>query len=244
MLFAIHQAIPKMANDANTALIETYEVIRDQPEQLLTELKKRDNTKDHFLDVRSWDRDPDFLQRPAVERAARFIYLNKTCFNGLYRVNAKGQFNVPFGNFKNPRYADSDNIMSVSEFLNRDVKLFASDYRQLTRQATKKDFVYFDPPYDPVSATSSFVSYQNTGFNQQDQLDLRDEALRLTSIGTPILLSNSDTPLIRSLYSDQSVFIVESVSVTRSISARASSRQKVGEVLISNFGAIDPAPLL
>lgn len=238
VLFAMDPDRPKIVNDFNQDLIETYEVIRDKLPSLLKELETHKNTKEHFLDVRAWDRSSTYKTLPSVKKAARFIYLNKTCFNGLYRVNSQGFFNVPFGNYKRPNFLDFDNLTAVSKFLKNNVELTVGSYLDSTKRATKNDFVYFDPPYDPVSATSSFVAYQGAGFSTGDQAELRDEVLRLTEKGVPVLLSNSSTPLIRSLYGDKTVFQIETVSVNRAISASSAGRKSVSEVLVNNFLAV------
>jgi DNA adenine methylase len=217
----------------------------DDIDELLNELGRHKNIKEYFLEVRAWDRKDDFIRRTPVERAARFIFLNRTCFNGLYRVNSKGQFNVPFGNYNKPDWVLTKTISDVSAFLNHKQKggsftttLRAGDYRDSTVMATKGDFVYLDPPYDPVNATSSFVAYQSDGFGRDDQIALRDEVVRLTGLGIPVLLSNSDTTFIRDIYGDESHFKIDSVKVSRAIGASANSRSKASEVLVNNFGAI------
>jgi DNA adenine methylase len=161
-------------------------------------------------------------------------------------VNAKGYFNVPFGQQTNPDLIQSDNFRNVSRFLNgplhqgsqAKVSLVSGDYRKATLLAERKDFVYFDPPYDPISSTSSFVSYHNSGFGKADQIELRDEIIRLSEMKIPILLSNSDTPFIRSLYNDGKIFEIERVTVQRAIGATAASRIVVGELLINNYKAV------
>lgn len=245
VMFAMPAEIAKNVNDFNADLVEVYETIRDFPDELIRHLKLHHNTKEHFLRVRAWDRHGDFIRRDPVERAARFIFLNRTCFNGLYRVNSKGQFNVPFGNYAKPDLVLTKTIQDASAFLNatdtnrrRLIEITSGDYRGSTHKAAKDDFVYLDPPYDPVSATSSFVSYQQDGFGRTDQIELRDEVLRLTAIGVPVLLSNSDTPFIREIYGAVDIFQIEGVSVTRNIGATTSSRSKVGEVLVNNYRAI------
>ena len=228
----------KVVNDFNADLIETYTVIRDKLPALLRELRSHENSKEHFLAVREWDRQTNFRTLSPIKRAARFIYLNKTCFNGLYRVNSQGYFNVPFGNYKRPNYLDVENLNAVSEFLKNNVELSVGSYLASTKKAKSSDFVYFDPPYDPVSPTSSFVAYQNAGFSTDDQAQLRDEVLRLTEKGVPVLLSNSSTSLIRSLYGDKTVFQIDTVSVNRAISASSAGRKSVSEVLVNNFRAV------
>lgn len=245
VLFAMPHDTPKRVNDFNTDLIEVYETVRDFPEELIRNLRFHQNTKEHFLAVRAWDRKDDFIRRDPVERAARFIYLNRTCFNGLYRVNSKGQFNVPFGNYAKPDLVLAKTIQDASSFLNstdaagkRAVEITSGDYKIAIANATQGDFVYLDPPYDPVSPTSSFVAYQQDGFGRADQESLRDELLKLSSNGVPALLSNADTPFISALYGDSSVFQIERVMVSRAIGASSASRTKVGEVLVNNYRAI------
>jgi DNA adenine methylase len=245
VMFAMPAQTQKIVNDFNPDLVEVYETIRDFPTELLSELKRHKNTKEHFLEVRNWDREDDFIRRTSVERAARFIYLNRTCFNGLYRVNAKGQFNVPFGNYKSPDLLLTETIKSASEFLCQkgldgglSVEITSGDYRIATAKAQKGDFVYLDPPYDPVNATSSFVAYQSDGFGREDQIALRDETIRLTNLGIPVLLSNADTAFIREIYGDRNVFSIKFVNVQRAISASAASRKKASEVLVSNYEAV------
>jgi len=232
---------PKWGNDNNQDLIEVYEVIADRPFELIDELRYFRNDKDFFLEVRGWDRQENFYQRGPVERAARFIYLNKTCFNGLYRVNGSGQFNVPFGNFKNPDFVCEENISAVSLFLKasnvetgeRIVRLTSGDYLPPILGAKVGDFVYCDPPYDPLTSTSSFVGYQKGGFSRGDQFTLRDALVDLSIKGVDFLASNHDTEFIRDIYGDEKYFKIREVSVQRAISARAASRVHVGELLIS-----------
>lgn len=234
VLLSMPSGTERLASDVNVELIETYEVIRDEPEQLIQHLSEFQNTKESFLEIRSWDRLPEFRDVPKVKRAARFIFLNKTCFNGLHRVNSKGQFNVPFGNYANPRIFDPQHIRKLSTSFGSDFYLSSSGYLDLTAKVRAGDTVYFDPPYDPISATSSFVGYNEASFNRDDQIKLRDEAVRLIELGAKVLLSNADTPFIRTIYGDLDIFEVEQVSVNRAISANASSRRVVSEVLIRN----------
>lgn len=234
LFFATPDSVKRYINDANSELIETYQVIRDNVDELIEQLRHHVNDRDHFYEVRSWDKQPGFARRSPVERAARFIYLNKTCFNGLYRVNSSGHFNVPFGDYKKPDFIAEENLRAVSNLLSDRslVSISNGDYRALTSKALADDFVYFDPPYDPLSPTASFVGYQRGGFSREHQIALRDEAVRLVSSGVHVLLSNSDTPFIREIYSDKRFFNIDSVQVARAISANKLSRGKVGELLI------------
>jgi DNA adenine methylase len=240
--------IPKILNDFNSELISVYTSIRDHKDELIHELKRHKNNKEYFLKVRSWDRNPNYSSKTAIEKAARFIFLNKTCFNGLYRVNSKGEFNVPFGDYKNPELFNLTHINRIHEILNGieasgrkiapKVQLKSGDYRKITQLAQSGDFIYFDPPYDPLNATSAFVSYQKEGFGREHQIQLRDEIIRLTELGIPVLLSNSDTSFIRKIYKESKLFKIETIQVRRAISASAGSRGIVSEVLINNFKSI------
>lgn len=238
LFFAMPTEIPKIISDFNEELINVYFVIANHVEELELELNNYVNTKEHFLKIRAMDRDPDFSKLSPVVRAARFIYLNKTCFNGLYRVNSKGFFNVPYGSPKNPNYLNTSVLRRASEHLNGTntsgkVQMMSGDFTKATSLAAQDDFVYFDPPYVPLTSTSSFVSYSENGFSLEDQRRLRDEAERLANLGAQVLISNSDTKLVRSIYSDKSLFSVKKVQVRRSIGASSNSRGSVPEVLIS-----------
>ena len=245
VMLAIPSDIPKIANDFNSELISVYTSIRDFHEDLIRELKKHKNTSEHFYKIREWDRLPGYKDRTSIQKAARFIYLNKTCFNGLYRVNSKGQFNVPYGSPNNPEIFNAAHLRRVSEILNGidlegqnsspRVKISSGHFINVTSKAKKNDFIYLDPPYDPLTPTSAFVSYQKEGFGRSDQIEIRDELVRLTELGASFLLSNSDTPFIRKIYREPKLFKIESIQVRRAIGASASSRGKVGEVLITNY---------
>lgn len=243
LFFSMPHQTKKVGNDYNKDLIELYRVVRDNPEGLLSELRQHRNNKEHFYKVRAWDREANFHQRSAEERAARLIFLNKTCFNGLYRVNSRNEFNVPFGDLKNPDFISETNLLRMSSFLRsrekgkRLVTLKSGDYRRALKNAKGGDFVYLDPPYDPLSKTSSFVSYQTSGFSSADQETLKQEIDTLTARGVPVLLSNSATPLIRKLFSDKSVFRIKRVTANRTIGASINSRGKTAELLIDNFRA-------
>lgn len=221
-------------NDLNAELINCYRVIQKQPEQLLHHLAQHQNTPDYFYALRALDRDAEaFAKLNDVERAARTIYLNKTCFNGLYRVNRKGEFNAPFGRYRNPTIADTPGIMAVHHFLSqKPVRILNQDFEQAVKGARAGDFVYFDPPYDPVSTTASFTAYQQEGFGRAEQKRLARLAHDLTRRGCRVMLSNSSTDFIRSLYKD---FEIVKVSATRRINAVASKRGAVDEVLIMNY---------
>jgi DNA adenine methylase len=243
VFFQIGAGVQKVASDQNSELIDTYTVVRDYPERLIEELRKHKNEKEHFLAIREMDREAQFFKLDIVERAARFIFLNKTCFNGLYRVNSNGHFNVPFGNQKNPDIVSEKQILNASAYLRHRLtgskgkfssQLFTGDYKAITKSVKEDDFVYMDPPYHPISTTSNFVTYGKNGFNATHQEELRDEVLLMHTLGAKIMLSNSDTPLIRKLFSSR-VFHKKTVSVRRAISAKSEGRAPISELLITNY---------
>jgi DNA adenine methylase len=240
LLFDQAPNVPKVVSDYNRDLVEVYEVIRDDPDALLAALRSHVNNETHYYNVRAWDRAPDWSSRSKVDRAARFIYLNKTNYNGLYRVNASGQMNVPFGGQANPDWIQSDVIASVSDFLNAKAQdgtllttILTGDYRLALAHAGAGDWVYLDPPY-----ADTFNHYVSGGFTVEHQTELRDEVLALTAKGVPVLLSNSDVPLIRDLYGDRDIFHIDRVQVRRAIGATVASRGNVDEVMVNNYRAV------
>lgn len=226
---------PKKAviNDINTELINTYIAIRDHVDELINDLKKHKNEKEYFYAIRDLDRKEEFKKLSLVERASRIIYLNKTCFNGLFRVNSQGHFNVPFGKYKNPQIVNEIVLRAVHNYLNsNDITILNVDFEKAVENAKKGDFIYFDPPYDPVSDTSSFTGYSLYGFDKDDQIRLRDLFVELDKRGCKVLLSNSATDFIKDLYKD---FHIEVISANRNINANASRRGKIDEVLVMNY---------
>jgi len=211
-------------SDANGPLVEAYKAIRDDVEGVIASLSTHENVEAHFYRVRALD--PRTL--PPPERAARILYLNRTCFNGLYRENRNGQFNVPFGRYANPRICDGENLRAVSREL-KGVVVSRREYAGVLKIAKPGDLVYFDPPYQPVSTTSSFTGYDRHGFGEGDQRRLRDVFAELASRGVHVLLSNSDTPLVRELYEG---FRIDRVWASRSINSKGDRRGKVAEVIV------------
>lgn len=222
-------------NDFNSELVICYQQIKEHPLELidlLTEHQKN-NSKDYFLNLRSVDRDGRIDTMTDVERAARIMYLLRVDFNGLYRVNAKNQFNAPYGNYKNPKIVNSELILAISDYLNsKDVAITTGDFEKAVESVEAGDFVYFDPPYIPLSETSAFTSYTHEGFSYDDQVRLRDCVQRLDEKGAFVMLSNSSSPLVEELYKD---FIVHKVDVTRTNGAKASSRGKISEIIVTNY---------
>lgn len=224
---------PKKAviNDYNAELINVYVCVRDHLEELLEMLERHKelNSADHFYKVRALDREPGFEDLPPVERAARIIYLNKTCYNGLYRVNSAGQFNSPYGKYKNPAIVNEPVVRAMSTYLNGGVKILCGDYGQALKGLRKGAFVYLDPPYMPISSSSSFTGYTESGFGYDEQVRLKEECDKLASKGIHFMQSNSDCPEIRALYSDYEILTVKA---KRAINSRGNRRGEINEVLI------------
>lgn len=228
---------PKKAviNDINKELINVYMVIRDHVDELIEDLKRHKNEKEYFYALRNLDRTPQYAELSPVKKASRIIYLNKTCYNGLYRVNKRGEFNVPFGRYKNPQFVNETVLRAVHAYFNSaQIVMKNEDFVSAVATAKKGDFVYFDPPYDPVSETSSFTSYSLDGFTKDDQIRLRDLCTELDERGVKFLLSNSATDFIMNIYSEKG-FIIEKVAAARHINSDAAKRGKIYEVLIRNY---------
>jgi DNA adenine methylase len=227
---------PKKAviNDINTDLINTYIVIKNDHVKLIEDLKKHVNTSEYFYQIRSLDKDSDkFKSMTKIEKASRLIYLNKTCFNGLFRVNSSGQFNTPFGNYRNPNIVNEPVIIAVNKYFNEaDIKILNVDFAEAVKDAKKGDFVYFDPPYDPVSDTASFTGYNENGFNREEQIRLKNLCDELNKKGVKFLLSNSSTTFIKQLYSN---YRLEVVKARRSINSNGNKRGEIDEVLVRNY---------
>lgn len=223
-------------NDVNEELINCYRVIRDSVDELINVLRIHSingNNSEYFYNIRGLDRSEKYFNLTDEQRAARMIYLNRTCFNGLYRVNRKNQFNVPFGKYINPRILDEELIREVSGYLNRaDVNIMNGNYVDVLEQCSEGDFVYLDPPYYPLNATSNFTSYTAEGFADEQQIELKRQCDILTQNGVKFLQSNSNTEFINELYSE---YIIEFVDARRNINRNANARGGVSEVLIRNY---------
>jgi DNA adenine methylase len=211
--------------DINGELINTYCCVRDNVEELIELLQEhqRGHNQDYYYHVRA------NIGGTPLQQAARLIYLNKTCFNGLYRVNSQGKFNVPLGRYKNPPICQADLLRSVSKAL-AGVNIQQGDFTQVLNYANSSDdFVYFDPPYYPVSETSYFTAYNHDCFTESQQIQLRDVFKKLAERGVKVMLSNSDCPFIRNLYAD---YNIHPISAARSINSNAKKRGKVSELLV------------
>ena len=213
--------------DNNPDLINIYRVIKEDVDELIENLKnpKYVNEKEAYYKIREWEpEDP-------VEKAARMLYLNKTCFNGLYRVNSKGKFNVPFGRYKNPKFLDEGNLREVHEALkNTEIRL--CDFEEGVKGTKKGDFVYFDPPYHPLSITANFTSYTKQSFKEEDQMRLAKTFKRLAKKGVYVMLSNSYTDFIEKLYGE---FNLQTVYAKRYINSDPNGRGEIREYLILSY---------
>ena len=223
-------------NDFNEELINVYKVIKEEVDNLIVDLHTHKNESDYFYDLRIQDRQEGFEKWSPLKKASRVIYLNKTCFNGLYRVNRSGEFNAPFGRYKNPNIVNEKTLRAVSQYLNEnDIQLHSKDFETVLKKAKKEAFVYFDPPYDPVSKSANFTGYVQGGFGEADQIRLRDLCIKLDKKGIRFLLSNAATPFIKDLYQD---FDIQYVKAIRSINSNGKKRGGVDEVLIRNYESI------
>lgn len=226
---------PKHAviNDYNEELINVYTVIKENPSELIEDLKKHKNTAEYFYEIRSIDRRPHFSDLTNIERASRIIYLNKTCYNGLYRVNNAGEFNSPFGKYKNPNIVNEPVIKAVSKYLNSiQIQISNGDYEVILENIPGNSFVYLDPPYHPISESANFTGYVQGGWDEEDQLRLRNTCNMLNERGIRFLLSNSASNFIKEIYSEYNIHVVQA---NRAVNSDSSKRGQVNEFLISNY---------
>ncbi len=222
-----------VVNDSNIELINCYDVIKNNSEELIVDLSKHIHSEEYYYKTRNLDREESFKNLSNVKRASRFIFLNRTCFNGLYRVNSKGHFNVPFGKYKNPNYQNFELLKSISSYLNNnDITIHNTDFYIAVAGAEKGDFIYFDPPYDPLNKTSSFTSYQASSFTKEEQVRLRDTFVELDRRGCKVMLSNSSTPFVAELYKD---YKIVRVKASRAINSKATGRGQIDEFLVMNY---------
>lgn len=224
-------------NDFNSELIQAYECFtnEDDFEKLKIKLNYHQDThsEEHYYEVRGMDKNTDFLSLPIYERAARMIYLNKSCFNGLYRVNSKGFFNVPSGKKKKVVCYEEDNFSELAHFFQAsNFKIMNGDFEDALKDVQEGDFVYFDPPYDTWEDKNSFTSYAKNPFGKEEQKRLADVFTRLSQKGAYVMLSNHNTEYIRELYKDFHIHVVEA---KRMINSKADGRGNVEEVIITNY---------
>ncbi|MFW5804049.1 MAG: DNA adenine methylase [bacterium] len=226
---------PKNAiiNDFNEELINVYIAIRDHLDDLISDLKKHRNESEYFYKIRGLDRTQDFKKLSSVERASRIIYLNKTCFNGLYRVNNAGEFNAPFGRYKNPNIVNEPTLKAVNKYLKiNDIIIKSGDYAEALTDVNERTFVYLDPPYHPISENSNFTGYIQGGWNIFDQIRLREVCDELNEKGVKFLLSNSSAPIIKDQYKKYNISVVKA---NRAINSDGSNRGEIDELLIRNY---------
>lgn len=230
-LFFHRQPRAALLSDVNAHLITTYRAIRDDVDAVirrLARLKKAHTAETYYANRERYNNARSMAD---AERAALFIYLNKTCFNGLHRVNQKGHFNVPIGRYTNPRILDEEGLRRASAAL-QGAELVQQSFEQILRQARPSDFVYFDPPYAPLSETANFTSYAEGGFGLAEQERLRDVFAELDRKRCKVMLSNSDTPLIHELYKG---YRIDRVAAPRAINCNAKKRGPITEVVVRNY---------
>lgn len=230
---------PKKAivNDLNSQLIDLYKVIKFNVDDLIEELSdnnKYENTQENYYKIRELDRKTEkYNKLTTIEKSARIIYLNKTCYNGLYRVNSAGEFNSPFGSYKNPSILNKPILKAVSKYFNDSDIIFKNEDFETSLKGIKKGaFVYFDPPYAPISNTANFTGYNEAGFGKNEQIRLKKLCDELDEKGVKFLLSNSECEFIRELYGNYEIIPVRA---KRTINSKADCRGEVGEVLIRNY---------
>ena len=211
-----------------------YEAIRDDVDELIEILKTQPNNESHFYSIRNLDRDRElYRQLSKTERAARILYLNKTCFNGLYRVNNAGEFNAPFGFYRKPNIVNETTLKAVSDYFNNtEIAFYSTSYERILETIPKGTFVYLDPPYDPVSNTANFTGYSQGGFRKEDQIHLRECCDKLDKKGIHFMLSNSATEFIREQYKKYHIVLVKA---KRAVNSDATKRGYVDEVVIRNY---------
>jgi DNA adenine methylase len=224
---------PATLADASAELISCFEAVRDEIEPLIARLRRL--ADDYLLAVDRAEVYYAVRSQPAltpVDRAARMLFLNRTCYNGLYRVNRRGEFNVPHGRYLNPRIIDEVNLRACSTAL-QGVELRCEDFEAACDRASRSDFVYLDPPYQPLSRTSSFTGYTAGAFGKAEQERLRDCFERMTARGVAAVLSNSEHSCTRDLYDDHG-YVLEEVAMSRAINSVPSKRTAIAELLVSN----------
>lgn len=213
--------------DINAELVNAYIAVRDHVDDVIERLRAMPYDRDFYYRTRA--QQPDALSQ--IERATRTIYLNRTCFNGLYRVNKKGQFNVPFGRYKNPRICDEPTLRAASAVL-QGKRIHTADFATVVNEARAEDFVYFDPPYYPRNEQNGFTGYTADGFNAEEQRRLADTFRALDQMGCYVMLSSSNSEMIRDLYEG---FNITEVTSNYPINCRKSGRGPVKEIVIRNY---------
>lgn len=230
-LFFYLQPSKAILTDINPELVTLYTVVRDKVEELIEDLGQHVYERDYYYQTRNIDRTSEYGSWSDVQRASRLIYLNKSCYNGLYRVNSQGHFNVPFGRYTDPTILNPDNLRACHLAL-KGSTVEVADFRSIYKKIRARDFVYFDPPYAPISASANFTGYTKHGFDIEMQYALRDLCRRLDTKGVRFMVSNSSAPLVLDLYAE---FNIEFVYATRAINSNAEKRGKIPEVVVTNY---------
>ena len=221
-------------SDLNSDLVLAYTTIRDRIDSLIASLKNHEknyqkNSESYYYSIRESN------PRSAIEKTSRLIFLNRTCFNGLYRVNSKGKFNVPLGKYSNPNIVNEENLRAVSHILQSSrISIKCRDFEAVLRDAKKGDLIYFDPPYQPVSATANFTSYTNKDFTYDDLTRLAELCLKLDSRGCNVLLSNSDSKEVAEVFA-KNTWKITRIEANRSINSNSKKRTGHFELLIKNY---------
>lgn len=221
-------------SDVNAELINTYQVIKDKPKELIKFLETCTHSKEFYTEIRAWDRVENWQANfTDIQRAGRFIYLNRTCFNWLYRVNSKWQFNVPIGSYANPDFVQKENITNVSKLLKETKAIIKlQSFKDVLKNAKTWDFVYFDPPYDTLTDTANFTSYNESWFWRNMQIELRDVFVKLHKMGCKVMLSNHNTDFIREIFD---WFRFEVVKARRNVNSNWAWRGEVEEIVVMNY---------
>ena len=231
VLFA-HQPKKAIVNDYNSELMNVYQVIKSHPEQLiqLLQIHQNNNSEEYYYKTRELDRTEEYKELSPIQKASRIIYLNKTCYNGLYRVNSSGHFNSPYGKYKNPSIVNAPIIRAISKYFNdNEITLLQGDYKEALKKAKKGSFVYLDPPYMPISSSANFTGYTENGFGYKQQEELKKECDKLREKEIRFVLSNSDCSEIRELYKE---YKIQTVQAKRAINSNSAKRGEINEVLI------------
>ncbi len=232
-LFLNLQPKKGIINDSNSELINAYLAIKNNVDALIEDLKKHINDSEYFYEIRGLDRVDDFNNLSDVERASRLIYLNKTCFNGLYRVNNSGEFNAPFGKYKNPNIVNEPVLRALSNYFNNSqIEIVNKDYAEVLAELPSNSFTYLDPPYHPLTSSANFTGYVQGGWKEADQIRLKETCDLLDKRGVKFLLSNSSTDFIKELYNNYHIVTVKAI---RSVNSDAEKRGEIDELLIKNY---------
>jgi DNA adenine methylase len=230
-LFFALQPQKAVISDVNPDLVNVYTVIQSNVDSLIQDLKQHRYEKTYFYDLRNIDRTSAYQNWTPVRKASRLIYLNKTCFNGLYRVNSQGHFNTPFGSYKHPTIVDEQNLRACSAALQH-IEIRLDSFESVLQNTAPNDFIYFDPPYAPLSDTANFTGYSRDGFGEDMQIRLRDVCVELHTKGIKFMASNSSAPFILDLYQ---AFNIHFVDAARAINSKGDRRGKIKEVIITNY---------